>query len=277
MKYDGAGDYTPACPIFFVTTKKIRNAWFMTAVGSVLLAATCGVAQQPKGAGPPATGLAVERALTLAKQGHCREVLPLLKRALTGSTSRDERKDAGLMAVRCPMGMDDRASAGEVLGQLGKQFPSDPDVLYVAAHDYSDLSMGAAGDLAQKAPQSVEARQMGAEALEVQGKWDQAAKEYEAILAQDPKRPGIHFRMARPLLSKPDAEPQAAAQAAQELDKELEIDPRNSGAEFVLGEMAKRESNWQKAVQHFARRRTRSDIRRGSYGVGILAQLRQTV
>ncbi|HET8966052.1 MAG TPA: tetratricopeptide repeat protein, partial [Candidatus Acidoferrum sp.] len=234
-------------------TRKIPNIRIATAIAGFLLAAVCGVAQQPKAGGQAATGTTVEKAMTLARQGRCREALPVLKKALVASSSREERKSAGVMAVRCAMGMDDRAVAGELLGQLGKQFSNDPDVLYVMAHAYSDLSMRAAGDLAQKAPQSAEARQMGAEALEVQGKWDEAAKEYEAILAQDPRRPGIHFRIARLLLSKPDAGPEAGAQAREELKKELEIDPRNSGAEFVLGELAKRESDWEKAAQHFSR------------------------
>src|SRR5690242_645650 len=148
-------------------TVKIRFIRLMAALGGVLLAAKCGVAQQPNAGGRAPARLTAENAMTLARQGHCREALPVLKKALAGSTSREERKSAGLMAVRCTMGMDDRAGAGEILGQLNKQFPNDPDVLYVAAHAYSDLSMRAAGDLAQKAPQSEEARQMGAEAVEV--------------------------------------------------------------------------------------------------------------
>src|SRR5262249_52124366 len=90
-----------------------------------------------------------------------------------------ERKRAGVLGIRCAMTADDRVVAGELLGQLGRQFPNDPDVLYLAAHAYSDLSMRAAGELAQKAPLSVPARRMNAEALEMQAKWDEAAKEYE--------------------------------------------------------------------------------------------------
>jgi tetratricopeptide (TPR) repeat protein len=150
------------------------------------------------------------------------------------------------------MGSDDRAAAGELLGQLGKQFPNDPDVLYVIAHGYSDLSMRAAGQLAEQAPRSVEARRMNAEALEVQGKWDEAAKQYEEILAQNPNLPGIHFLVGRMLLSKPDADQARVASAKQEFIKELEIEPNNPGAEYVLGVLARQESDWAEAIRHFS-------------------------
>jgi len=191
--------------------------------------------------------------MTLAEQGRCKEAIPTLKKVVTTSASRDERKRAGVLGVRCALAMDDRLVAGELLGQLGRQFPNDPDVLYVAAHSYSDLSMRAAGELAQKAPRSVQARRMNAEALEVQGRWDEAAKEYEAILAENPRQPGIHFLIARVLFSKPDAGPDAEARAKQELEKELEIDPHNAGAEFILGEIAKKALDLNLAAAHFSR------------------------
>jgi len=194
-----------------------------------------------------------EKAMALAEQGHCKEAIPTLKKVVATSVSREERKRAGVLGVRCAMALDDRLVAGELLGQLGRQFPNDPDVLYVSAHAYSDLSMRAAGELAQKAPRSMQARKMNAEALEVQGRWDEAAKEYQAILAENPKQPGIHFLIARVLFSKPGAGPDAEASAKEELEKELEVEPRNAGAEFILGEIAKKALDWNLATAHFSR------------------------
>jgi len=144
-----------------------------------------------------AGALTPEKAIALAEQGHCREAIPILRKAVTASSSKEERRRAGVLGVRCAMSADDRLVAGELLGQLTRQFPNDPEVLYVAAHAYSDLSGRAAGELAQRAPLSMQARRMSAEAMEIQGKWDDAVKEYEAILAQNPKEPGIHFLIAR--------------------------------------------------------------------------------
>ena len=43
------------------------------------------------------------------------------------------------------------------------------------------------------APNSIEGHKLNAEALEAQGKWDAAEKEYKAILAQNPQSPGSIF------------------------------------------------------------------------------------
>src|SRR5262249_31715104 len=44
--------------------------------------------------------------------------------------------------------------------------------------------------------------------------------------------------------------------AKQELQKELEIDPRNAVAEFLLGEIAKKALEWDQATAHFSRAAT---------------------
>jgi len=104
-----------------------------------------------------------------------------------------------------------------------------------------------------RAPKSAEAHELRAEALEIQGKWDQAAKEYRQILEMDPHMPGIHFKMGRLLLSEPNPPADAADQAKKEFGQELEIDPSNAGAEYVLGELAGQAQQWDDAIQHFSR------------------------
>ena len=88
---------------------------------------------------------------------------------------------------------------------------------------------------------------------EPQGKWDQAEKDYRKILEQNPRYPGIHFRLARLILSKPNPPPDFAEQAKKELQQELEIDPANAGAEYVLGELARQAQDLPEAVQHFSK------------------------
>jgi Tfp pilus assembly protein PilF len=75
-------------------------------------------------------------------------------------------------------------------------------------------------------------------------------------LAQNPKQPGIHLLVARILFSKPDAGPGWEERAKQELQRELEIDPRNAVAEFLLGEIAKKALDWNEATAHFSRAAT---------------------
>jgi tetratricopeptide (TPR) repeat protein len=144
-------------------------------------------------------------------------------------------------------------AALDFLRLLNHEFPKDPEVLSLSVHTYSDLSTRAAQQLAMTAPNSAEAHKLNAEALEAQGKWDAAEKEYKFVLQQNPQLPGIHFLLGRLLLSKPDPSPTAAEDAKKEFQEELEIDPTNAGAEYVLGELARQESQWPDAIKHFSR------------------------
>ncbi len=121
-----------------------------------------------------------------------------------------------------------------------------PKCYMFLTHAYSDLSTRAAQELARTAPNSIPALEMDADANEVQGKWDQAEKDYRKILEQNPHYPGIHFRLARLLLSKPNPAPDFAEQAKKELQQELEIDPANAGAEYMLGELARQARTYPK-------------------------------
>jgi tetratricopeptide (TPR) repeat protein len=135
---------------------------------------------------------------------------------------------------------------------LNREFPSDPEVLYVTTHAFSDLSTRAALQLAGSAPYSIPALQLNAEALESQGKWDQAAAQYNQILKQQPDLPGMHFRLGRIILSRP-ATPTTPDDARTELLAELKIDPNNVDAEYLLGELSRQAQQWEGAIEHFSR------------------------
>jgi tetratricopeptide (TPR) repeat protein len=211
-----------------------------------LLTAAFGQAAKPAPVGP-------ERAIKLAQNGRCEEALPALKRASQPGTDKTVRRTAAFAGVRCAMLINQTGAAVDFLQMLNREFPGDPEVLFVSVHTYSDLSTKAAQQLAMTAPNSIEGHKLNAEALEAQGKWDAAEKEYKAILAQNPQLPGIHFLLGRLLLSKPDAGPSAGEDAKKEFQSELKIDPSNAGAEYVLGEMARQDSQWDDAIQHFSR------------------------
>ena len=132
-----------------------------------------------------------------------------------------------------------------------KQFPQDPDVLFVVVHAYSDLSTRTAQDLGRTAPQSFAAHKLNAEALEMQGKWEPAQMEYEWMIQKEPNTPGIHFLLGRLLLSRPDAGPDATERAKQEFLKEIQIDPNNAGAIYILGELDRRDQKWDEAISRY--------------------------
>jgi tetratricopeptide (TPR) repeat protein len=143
-------------------------------------------------------------------------------------------------------------SSLDFLRLLGHEFPDDPDVLFVVVHAYSDLSTRTAQQLGRTAPNSVPAHKLNAEALELQGKWDEAQREYEEMIGKTPDAPGLHFLLGRLLLSRPEPDAASLQRAKEEFQKELKIDPRNAGAEYVLGEMARQQSQLEDAVSHFS-------------------------
>jgi tetratricopeptide (TPR) repeat protein len=203
---------------------------------------------------PPVTDAlpAAKQALSLAAQGHCKEALPTLRKATPHLADKELRRKAGLAMVRCAVTLGRNDAALEAIQLLNRDFPHDPDVLYVTTHAYSDLATRASLELAQSAPSSHQAHELNAESLEMQGKWDEAAAEYSAILKQDPTLPGIHFRIGRLLLSKPET-PSTAEDATKEFEEELKLDPANAGAEYVLGELASQAQHWDDAIDHFSR------------------------
>ena len=206
----------------------------------------------PKSSSSAAEGEA-QRAANLAEGGHCTQALPLLKKAIRQVTDRDLKKRLGLDGVHCAMTHDVPYDSLDFLAVLSREFPRDPEVLYAAIHAYSDLSLRASQDLAHEAPFSFQVHELNAEALELQGKWDEAAAEYRKIIDINPMLPGIHARLGRVLLSKPQPSPAEVEQARKNFQEELEVDPRNAVAEFVLGQLAADAKDSATAIQHFTR------------------------
>src|SRR5579864_458210 len=223
-----------------------RSRYWVFLIYFLTICRASGQASKPAAPNP-------QRAIKLAQNGHCEEAVPALKRVSQVSTDKSTKRTAAFAGVRCAMLINQTGAAVDFLQLLNREFPGDPEVLYLSVHTYSDLSTKAAQQLAMTAPNSIEGHKLDAEALEAQGKWDAAEKEYKAILAQNPQLPGIHFLLGRLLLSKPDAGPTAGEEAKKEFQAELKLDPSNAGAEYVLGEMARQDSQWDDAIQHFSR------------------------
>src|SRR4029077_3682961 len=155
-----------------------------------------------------------------------KEALQLLKKTAP-TTDKKLKLKVGVATVNCAINLEQTETAVEAIRMLNREFPRDPEALYITTHAYSDLSTQASLELARTAPNSYQAHEMNAEALELQGRWDAAAREYQMILKEFPSVPGIHYRMARLYLSKPD-EADAAEKARKELQTELELDPNNA-------------------------------------------------
>ena len=229
-----------------------RCAKVITFLSLILCLSFISVAQSKAGASASPSA-AAEHAVSLAAAGRCTEAIPALRKAVRNVTDSDLKKRAGLAGVRCAMTRNQPYDAVEFLQILRRDFPSDPEVLYQATHAYSDLSTQASQDLLREAPSSYQVHELDAEAMEVQGKWDEAAAEYRKILEINPNLPGIHYRLGRVLLSKPSPPPELLREAKLNFEQELKIDPQNAGAEGVLGELALQANEWPDAIDHFTR------------------------
>jgi tetratricopeptide (TPR) repeat protein len=226
-----------------------RRALFFGIVVLLSIAAVTPAQTAKKSSSPPPAG--PDRALSLAESGHCTVALPLLKHAVHQTDSRDLKKRIALDGLHCAMTGDSPYDSLDFLIVLSRDFQHDPEALYAATHAYSDLSMRSSQDLAREAPFSFQVHELNAEALEIQGKWDQAAAEYRKIIDINPLLPGIHARLGRALLSKPQPTAADTEQAKKAFEEELEIDPKNAVAEFVLGQLAADTGDSGSAIDHF--------------------------
>jgi tetratricopeptide (TPR) repeat protein len=157
-----------------------------------------------------------------------------------------------MAAARCAMSLGQAETAVTALFLLNREFPHDPEVLYITTHYYGELASRASEELAATAPSSYQALELEAEAMESQSRWEDAAAEYKKILAQNPNVPGIHYRLGRVALSKAES-PANSEEAKKEFEQELQIDPNNAAAEFSLGEIGRRGGQWSEAIPHFTK------------------------
>ena len=235
--------------------KRVRAGSLRRQAALLLSVALAGGTLLAQTAGKPAPvdpSTSADRALKLVGQGRCKEALPILQRAMPRLTDKDLRYHAAMGLARCAMARQDMASAMSTLVLLRREFPDDPEVLFVTVHYFSHMATQASQEIAAKAPTSFQARRLEAEAFESQGKWDEAAGMYRGILRENSKEPGVHYRLGQVLLSKA-GESGPVDEARAEFQKELEVEPSDSASEFVLGELARRAGAWDEAARHFLR------------------------
>ena len=200
-------------------------------------------------------GLAEARYLigaSLAETDRCEEALPDLKQAVHHVTDSVLQRRIGIDGVNCSMELNQQDDAIDFLQRLRRQFPKNAEVLYLSVHVFSDLSTRASQTLLTTDPGSYQVHELYAEALESQGKWDQAEAEYKKVLEVKPDLPGIHFLIGRLILTKPKTAT-TFEDAEKEFEAELKIDPHNAGAEFVLGKLALRTRDFETAIAHFSK------------------------
>jgi tetratricopeptide (TPR) repeat protein len=178
-------------------------------------------------------------AMSLSELGRYTEALPGLEKGFHQSTDPAVRRMCGLQLARAYTDLQRDSKAVQVALELNRLYPEDAEVLYQTGKVYGNLAYLTMHKLAQVAPESVWRHEAAAEAFESQGANESAIPEYREVLALDPHRPGIHYRLGRTLLARSvkTKSEKDAAEAAKEFEQELQQEPSNANAAYELAEI----------------------------------------
>jgi tetratricopeptide (TPR) repeat protein len=130
----------------------------------------------------------------------------------------------------------DLDSAADVVSQLRKTYPDNPEVLYAAYRTYADLSGEAMLALSLAAPDSAQMHQLLAHEKTRDGDTNGAIAEYRKAIALDPRLPGVHFELAELLHTAQDAA--IKKEAEQEYRAALAENPQDEKAICRLADIA---------------------------------------
>jgi tetratricopeptide (TPR) repeat protein len=194
--------------------------------------------------------------MSLSERGQFKEALPALQKGFRQTADATMRRLSGLQLLRAHTGLQQPARAAEVALELSRLYPDDPEVLYHSGRLFANLAYLQTMKLSRVAPSSVWMHQAAGEANESQGFYDPAIREYREVLALDPRRPGIHFRVGRTLLARAQQGSAAAASASREeamkeFEDELRVDPSNANASYELAEIYRKAGELDKARELF--------------------------
>jgi len=202
------------------------------------------------------------------------EALPGLEKGFRHPADDKTRRVIGLELQRSFIGLNQLDKAAQTAIELSHLYPDDPEILYHAGRIFGDLAYSWMKRLTSVAPDSVWVRQAAGEAHEIQQHYDLAIAEYRKVIALEPNRPGIHFRLGRTLLSRP-GEPGFSEEALREFQREYELDPTNSRAAYEIGEIYRKSGQLEKAGELFAIAvRNQPDFEEGQIGLArVLIEL----
>jgi predicted Zn-dependent protease len=193
--------------------------------------------------------------MSLAELGQFEQALPSLESCFRESPDPAVKRMCGLQLLRANTGLHHDQEAVETALQLDQAYPQDPEILYNTGKVYGNYAFVTIRKLAQDAPNSVWRHLAAAEAYESQGSSNQAIGEYKAVLAIDPHRSGIHYRIGRTLLAQSHQTGNKASvdEARTEFEAELQLDPRNGNAAYEIAEMHRQSGELELAAQYFER------------------------
>jgi len=202
---------------------------------------------------PEISGAPLMLGFCYAELGRLKEAIPILEPAFRRPPNNEIGRTIGLKLMAVYSSLDQHIKALEVIEELLERYPNDPELLYRASHLYGDRALQTMMRLVDVAPESLWKRMAFAEALEAEKHYDLAIMEYRKVIEADPSMPGVHYQLGRALLLKsPDSE-EVRDEALKKFQQALAQDPRNSAAEYEIGEIHRRRGQPERAVDHFSR------------------------
>ena len=192
-------------------------------------------------------------AMSLSELGQYHEALPGLDKGFHRSADPAIKRMCGLQLERAYSWLREDSKAVEVALELNRLYPNDPEILYHNGKVFGNFAFLSMQKLSKIAPESVWRHQAAAEAYESQGSYVQAIDQYQRVIALDPRRPGIHYRLGRTLLarSREASSPDDLSEASKEFQKELQLDSSNANAAYELGEIYRTSGQLNEAKEAF--------------------------
>lgn len=189
-------------------------------------------------------------ALSRAATGDCPLVLSELHQQHTDLADLPLKRAAGLGFVQCALTHGNPGQAYLVLEELRAQFPTDADVLYLAARFHRKAWNDVLYALFQNAPASYRVNQISGEIFEMQGRLEEAASEFRKAIAKNPAALDLNFRLGRVLALQSTA-PESLAAARQHFETELALNPGDAVSHYQVGQILLAEGQPEEAASRF--------------------------
>jgi tetratricopeptide (TPR) repeat protein len=188
-------------------------------------------------------------AICYAELSRFSEALPGLEKAFGHSADAKLRRLTGLQLLRSYTGLGQKEKSAQVALELSRLYPDDPEILYDTGHLFGNLAYSSMKRLQAVAPDSIWVLEASGEKYEAQGAYDAAAVQYRKVIALEPSRPEIHFRLGHALLATNGARDHYA-EALGEFQKEYDLSGSHSAA-YEIGEIYRKKGESEKARQYF--------------------------
>lgn len=159
--------------------------------------------------------------------------------------------EVGLDLVTLYTHSNELERAAEILAQLMKAAPDNPEVLYAAYRTYSDLSFESQLALSLAAPDSAQMQQVMAHEETREGNTNGAIAHYRKAIAINPHLPGAHFELAELLRTSED--PAIKKQSEQEYRAALAENPQDEKALCALADFAAHKGDVKQAFQDYSK------------------------